>query len=123
MLTTARALLAAGDCGAAAAAASDAARLARDTGRIWILGRVYMLQARLEADPMTGEAHVLSAVGLCRDAGDTLALVDAVELLGALAADRGADEEALRLWARKAYRSEGEAPALKVYRNHPYRPD
>ena len=42
---------------------------------------------------------MLSAVAFCRDAGDTLGLVDAVELLAALAADRGADAEALRLWA------------------------
>jgi predicted ATPase/DNA-binding CsgD family transcriptional regulator len=99
VLATARALFAAGDRDAAAAAASDAATMARDTGRIWILGRVYLIQARLEVDPIMAEAHVHAAVGLCRDSGDTLGLVDALELLGALAADRGADEEALRLWA------------------------
>ncbi len=102
VLATARALLAAGDRGAAAAAASDAATMARDTGRVWILGRVHLLQARLEDDPITAEAHVLSAIALCRDAGDTLGLVDALELLGTLAADRGADAEALRLWAAAA---------------------
>ena len=99
VLATARALLATGDRNAAAAAASEAATIARATGRIWILGRVSLLQARLEDDPVAAEAHVISAVTLCRDAGDTLGLVDAVELLAELAADRGSDNEALRLWA------------------------
>jgi len=62
VLATARALLAAGGRSAAAAAASDAATTARDTGRSWILDRVHLLQARLEDDPVTAEAHVLSAV-------------------------------------------------------------
>jgi len=97
VLATARGLLAAGDRGAAAAAASDAAKISRDAGRTWILGCVYLLQARLEDDPATAEAHVHSAVALCLDAGDALGLVDAVELLAALAADRGAHAEALRL--------------------------
>jgi predicted ATPase/DNA-binding CsgD family transcriptional regulator len=99
VLATARALLAAGDRGAAVAAASEAATIARSTGHIWILGRVSLFQARLEDDSVAAEAHVLSAVALSRDAGDTLGLVDAVELLAELAADRGSDEEAQRLWA------------------------
>ena len=102
VLATAEALLAAGDRDAAAAAADDAATLAGNTGRIWILGRVNLLRARHADDPMTAESHVHAAIALCRDAGDTLGLVDALELLAALAADRGADAEALRLWAAAA---------------------
>jgi predicted ATPase/DNA-binding CsgD family transcriptional regulator len=99
VLATARALLATGDRGGAAAATRAAAALAGDAARIWILGRVSLLQAELEHDPAAAEAHVHSAVALCRDGGDTLGLVDAVELLAALAADRGAGDEALRLHA------------------------
>jgi predicted ATPase/DNA-binding CsgD family transcriptional regulator len=102
VLAAARALFAAGDRRAAAEAASDAVTISRDSGRIWILGRVYLLQAQLADDPATAEAQVLSAVRLSRDAGDTLGLVDAVELLATLAADRGSEDEALRLWAAAA---------------------
>jgi len=65
----------------------------------WILSRVYLLRARLAADPVTAESHVLAAVALCRYSGDTVGLVDALELLTVLAADRGADAEAMRLLA------------------------
>jgi DNA-binding CsgD family transcriptional regulator len=102
VLATAEALLAARDRDAAAATADDAAKLAGGTGRIWILGRVNLLRARHADDPTTAESHVHAAIALCRDAGDTLGLVDALELTAALAADRGADAEALRLWAAAA---------------------
>lgn len=102
VLATAEALLAAGDRAAAAAAADDAATLAGSTGRIWILGRVNLLRARHADDPTTAESHVGAAIALGRDAGDTLGLIDALELTAALAADRGADAEALRLWAAAA---------------------
>ena len=49
VLATAEALLATGDHDAAKAAADDAATLASTAGRIWILGRVYLLRARLAA--------------------------------------------------------------------------
>src|SRR5215469_6742357 len=99
VLATAEALLATGDRDAAEAAADDAATLASTAGRIWILGRVYLLRAQLAADPLTAESHVLGAVALCRDSGNTVGLVDALELLAVLAADRGADAEAMRLLA------------------------
>jgi predicted ATPase/DNA-binding CsgD family transcriptional regulator len=99
VLATAEALLASGDRDAAQAAADDAATLASTAGRIWILGRVYLLWAQLAADPITAESHVLAAVAICRDSGNTVGLVDALELLAVLAADRGADAEAIRLLA------------------------
>jgi len=99
VLATAAALLATGDRDAADAAAGDAATLASTAGRIWILGRVYLLRARLAADPISAESHVLAAITLCRDSGNTVGLVDALELLAVLAADRGADAEAMRLLA------------------------
>jgi predicted ATPase/DNA-binding CsgD family transcriptional regulator len=102
VLASAEALFAAGDRAAAAAAADEAATLAGRTGRIWILGRVNLVRARYADDPMTAESHVHAAMALGRDAGDTLGLVEGLELAAALAADRGADAEALRLWAAAA---------------------
>ena len=99
VLTLAEALLAAGDRHAAEATADHAAAMANATGRAWILGRVYLLRARLAEDLITAESHVLEGIALARDAGDALALVDAVDLLAALAAERGDDAEAVRLWA------------------------
>jgi DNA-binding CsgD family transcriptional regulator len=99
VLATAEALLATGDRDAAVAAADEAATLASTAGRIWILGRVYLLRAQLAADPATAESLVLTAVALCRESGNTVGLVDALELLAVLAADRGADAEAMRLLA------------------------
>ena len=99
VLSAAEALLAVGDREAAAAAADDASTMASSAGRIWILGRVYLLRARLAADPVTAESHVLAAVALCRDSGNTVGLIDALELLAVLAADRGADAGAMRLLA------------------------
>src|SRR5215470_17223337 len=99
LLAMAEALLATGDRGAAESAADDAATLASAAGRIWILGRVYLLRAQLAADPLTAESHVLGAVALCRDSGNAVGLIDALELLAVLAADRGADAEAMRLLA------------------------
>ena len=99
VLATAEALLATGDRDAAETAADDAAALASTAGRIWILGRVYLLRAQLAADPITAESHVHAAVALCRDSGNAVGLIDALELLAVLAAERGADAEAIRLLA------------------------
>ena len=99
ILATAESFLAAGDRLAATAAADEAATLATATGRIWVLGRIYLLRAMLAEHPAAAESHVQAALRLCRDAGDSLGQIDAIELLSALAADRGAEAEALRLWA------------------------
>ena len=99
VLATAEALLATGDRDGAAAAADDAAELASAAGHSWILGRVHLLRARIAADPITAESEVLAGVAQAREAGDVLGLVDAVELLAALATERGDDTEALRLQA------------------------
>lgn len=99
VLATAESFLAAGDRLAAAAAADQAANLATAAGRIWVLGRINLLRAVLAEYPAAAESHVQAALRLCRDAGDSLGQIDAIELLSALAADRGAEAEALRLWA------------------------
>lgn len=99
VLARAEALLATGDRDAAAAAADKAASLASAAGRGWVLGRVYLLRARLTDDPVTAESQVLAGVALSRDTGDVLGLVDALELLAALAVERGDDAEGVRLCA------------------------
>ncbi|MGO8959456.1 MAG: LuxR C-terminal-related transcriptional regulator [Streptosporangiaceae bacterium] len=99
VLTTGEASLAAGDRTAAASAAAEAADLASGAGCIWILGRVWLLRARLAQDAMTAESHVHEGVSHARAAGDILGLIHALELLAALAADRGDRSEAMRLRA------------------------
>jgi predicted ATPase/DNA-binding CsgD family transcriptional regulator len=99
VLATAEALLVSGDRDGAAAAADHVADVATASGRIWILGRVHLLRARIAEDPMMAESEVLAGVAEAREAGDALGLVDAVELLAALAMERGDDTEALRLRA------------------------
>jgi predicted ATPase/DNA-binding CsgD family transcriptional regulator len=99
ILATAESFLAVGDRLAATAAADQAANLATATGRIWVLGRINLLRAVLAEHPPAAESHVQAALRLCRDAGDSLGQIDAIELLSALAADRGAEAEALRLWS------------------------
>ena len=99
ILATAESFPAAGDRLATTAAADEAATLATAAGRIWVLGRINLLRAVLAEHPAAAESHVQAALRLCRDAGDSLGQIDAIELLAALAADRGAEAEALRLWA------------------------
>ena len=58
---------------------------------------MYLLRARFADDPVTAESQLLAGVAHSRNAGDVLGLVDALELLAALAVERGEDAEAV--WA------------------------
>ena len=95
-LAAAEARLACGDVGAADAAA-EAERLAGLAGCAWLVGRARLAQARLAADPGTAESAVHEGVAQARASGDVLGLINALELLAALAAARGDGQEELRL--------------------------
>ena len=95
-LAAAEARLACGDAGAAGAAA-EAERLASLAGCAWLAGRARLVQARLAADPAAAESAVHEGVAQARASGDVLGLINALELLAALAAARGDGQEELRL--------------------------
>jgi predicted ATPase/DNA-binding CsgD family transcriptional regulator len=104
-LAVAEARLACGAAAGAAAhagplatgAAAQAGRLAGEAGCAWLVGRVRLVQARLAADPAAAESAVHEAVAQARVSGDVLGLINALELLAALAAARGDAPEELRL--------------------------
>ena len=82
---------------AAADAATEAERLAGLTGCAWLVGRARLVQARLTADPAAAESAVHEAITQAQASGDVLGLINALELLAALAAARGDRQEDLRL--------------------------
>ena len=95
-LAAAEARLACGDPGAADAV-GQAERLAGLAGCAWLAGRARLVQAQLTADPAAAESAVHEGVALAQASGDVLGLINALELLAALAEARGDDQEALRL--------------------------
>jgi len=90
----------------ATASLDEAASRARSGAMTWVLGRAALVRAKLHArdselDAAESQAH--ESLGLAREAGDQLGLVDALEALGRLAAgqdsNQDSNKEAVRLWA------------------------
>ena len=86
----------------ATASLDEAASRARSGAMTWVLGRAALVRAKLHArdselDAAESQAH--ESLGLAREAGDQLGLVDALEVLGRLAAGQDSNKEAVRLWA------------------------
>ena len=102
LIALAEAQLALGAPDHAAASLNEATALAQAGRWPWVLGRVSLVRVKLLArEGKLQEAETLAheALGLGRDAGDQMGLVDALELLARLAAGQGSTKEAIRLWA------------------------
>ncbi len=112
-LAAAEAQLACGDGGGAGVTA-EAERLAGEAGCAWLVGRARLVQARLAADPAAAESAVHEGVAQARASGDVLGLINALELLAALAAARGDDQEELRL--------RGAASAARARQSYAWKP-
>jgi predicted ATPase/DNA-binding CsgD family transcriptional regulator len=97
ILAAAEALLAVGDRAAAAQATAEAAQLAGPAGCAWVVGRAHLVRARLAPDTVAAESAVYEGVAQARASGDVLGLINALELLAALAGARGDGQEELRL--------------------------
>jgi predicted ATPase/DNA-binding CsgD family transcriptional regulator len=102
LVVLAEAQLALGALDEAAASLEEATSLARSGALTWILGRAGLVRAKVRArrgDLQEAESLAHEALGLAREAGDRLGLVDGLELLGRLAAEQESTKEAVRLWA------------------------
>ena len=80
----------------------EATSLARAAALPWLLGRASQVWARLSAragDLHEAESRAHESLGLAREAGDEMGLVDALELVARLAAEHDSNKEAARLWA------------------------
>lgn len=102
LVSLAEAQLAEGALDDARASLEEASTLAASRAYTQIIGRVGLVRARLcahENDLTGAETSVHEAIGLQREAGDQLGLVDALELLAQLAAAQESPKEAVRLWA------------------------
>ena len=98
----AEAQLALGEREEAAAFLDEATSLARAGAFTWVLGRAARVRAelrRLDGDSQDAESLAHQAVSQAREAGDQIGLVDALELLARLIAERASAKEAVRLWA------------------------
>jgi ATP/maltotriose-dependent transcriptional regulator MalT len=86
----------------AAAALEEAISIAESRKLIWFQGRASLVRGKLRArhgDLQGAESLIHAALSLGREAGDRMGLVDALELLGRLAAEQDSHKEAVRLWA------------------------
>ena len=102
LVVLAEAQLALGALESAEASLEEATTLAHSGQLTWILGRAARVRAQLRArqgDPQKAESLTHAAMKLALDAGDQIGVVDALELLGRLAADQDSNKEAVRLWA------------------------
>jgi predicted ATPase/DNA-binding CsgD family transcriptional regulator len=113
-LAAAEALLASGDDSGAADAAAQAAQLAGPAGCAWLVGRAHLVYARLAPDPIAAESAVHEGVAQARASGDVLGLINALELLAALAAARSDSHEELRL--------RGAASAARARQSYGWKP-
>ncbi len=102
LVLLAEAQLALGALGEAAAALEEAISIAESRKLIWFQGRASLVRGKLRArhgDLQGAESQIHEALSLGREAGDRMGLVDALELLGRLAAEQDSYKEAVRLWA------------------------
>ena len=102
LVVLAQAQLALGERDEAAAFLDEASSLASAGAMTWVLGRVARVRAELrsrEGDIKEAESLAHESLGLAREAGDQLGLVDALDLLARLASDQDSPKEAVRLWA------------------------
>ncbi len=102
LVVLAEAHLALGALDEAVASLEEATALARPGKLTWVLGRAALTRAKLRAHAgewQEAESLAHEALGLGREAGDQLGLVDALELLGMLVAKLDSPKEAVRLWA------------------------
>jgi predicted ATPase/DNA-binding CsgD family transcriptional regulator len=102
LVLMAEARLALGALDDAAANLEEASSLAHAGKLTWFLGRAGRVRAELrvrEGNLEEAESLAHEALGLAREAGDQLGLVDALELLARLAALQDSHKEATRLWA------------------------
>jgi predicted ATPase/DNA-binding CsgD family transcriptional regulator len=102
LVVLAEAHLALGAHDEAAAALEEAISIAESRKLIWFQGRASLVRAKLRfrhRDLPGAESLIHKALSLGREAGDRMGLVDAVELLGRLAAEQDSQKEAVRLWA------------------------
>jgi DNA-binding CsgD family transcriptional regulator len=98
----AQAQLGQGELDESAAFLDEAGALARAGGLTWVLGRIARVRAEVmirKGDVQEAETLAHEALGLGREAGDQLGVVDALELLARLAAEQESHREAARLWA------------------------
>jgi len=102
LVLLAEAHLALGALDEAAAALEEAISIAESRQLIWFQGRANLVRGKLRArhgDLQGAESQVHQALSFGREAGDRMGLVDALELLGRLAAQQDSHKEAVRLWA------------------------
>jgi DNA-binding CsgD family transcriptional regulator len=102
LVLLAEAHLALGALAEAAAALEEAISIAESRKLIWFQGRASLVRGKLRArhgDLQGAESLIHEALSLGREAGDRMGLVDALELLGRLAAEQDSHKEAVRLWA------------------------
>jgi predicted ATPase/DNA-binding CsgD family transcriptional regulator len=102
LVVLAQAQLALGARDEATASLDEATALARSGALTWVLGRAGQVRAKLRAgqgELREAESLAHEAIGLTREAGDRLGLVDGLELLARLAADQDSPTEAARLLA------------------------
>ena len=100
ILAEAQLLLGASDD--ATASLDEASSVARSGGMIWVLGRAARVRAELRrraGELQEAESLAHEALDQSREAGDQMGLVDALELLGRLAAELDSQKEGVRLWA------------------------
>ncbi len=102
LVILAEAQLALGSLEEAAANLEEATSFAERGKQTWLLGRARLGRARLRArrgDLQEAETLGHEALGLAREAGDQVGVVDGLELLARLAAELDSSKEAVRLWA------------------------
>jgi DNA-binding CsgD family transcriptional regulator len=102
IVVLAQAQLALGEPAEAEAFLDEAGSLGQSGGMTWVLGRVARVRAELrqrDRDIQNAESFAHEALGLGREAGDQMSVVDALELLAGLAAGQDSHREAVRLWA------------------------